>query len=272
MPAPTSRLLRPPAALAGLVEWLWYFDDPCGGGLQRRLPDGGMEIVLHLSGKGTHTAGAHEPAFLVATPRARPEVLEASPGRLVGAHCRPGSVRALLGLSGREVRGVDLDLRDVWGAGAAELAERVAEADDPGRQLEVLGAGLLGVAAGGAPTGRSPRGLVRAALNTIEADPAARIGALVARSGVSWRVFTETFEEEVGLAPKLYQRVRRLQAALRELRRSPDAGLADLAAGAGYADQAHLWREFRSLGEVTPAAYRRARPELPNHVPLRPDG
>lgn len=95
---------------------------------------------------------------------------------------------------------------------------------------------------------------MRAALSTIEADPATtRVGDLVGPSGVSSRVFTETFEEEVGLPPKLYQRVRCLQGAVGELHPKPHAGLAGLALDTGFADQAHLAREFRALGDVTPA-------------------
>ncbi len=270
--APTFRRLRPPAPLAGLVEWLWFFDRRCGGGLERRLPDGGLEIVLHLEGEGTHVAGVREPAFVVAGPRAHAELLDASPGRLVGVHCRPGSARALLGVPGRAVRGLlDLDLGGVWGGRADELAERVAEAGDPDEQLRVLAAGLLSMARED-PRERSSRALVRAALSRIEADPAtARVGDLVQQAGVIWRVFTETFEEEVGLAPKLYQRVRRLQGAVTELHRNPRADLAGLALDAGFADQAHLAREFRALGDVTPAAYRRSEPETRNHVPVPPE-
>lgn len=254
------------------MESLWHFESRSHGGLERRLPDGGLEIVLHLAGEGTHAAGVRECAFVVAGPRARPELLDAAPGSLIGVHCRPGSARALLGVPGRAVRGeLNLDLADVWGRGADELAGRVAETRDPARQLQVLVAGLSAAARGNAGR-RSSRALVQAALRAIEAEPAtARIGSLVERSGVSWRVFTETFEEEVGLAPKLYQRVRRLQGAVARLHRSPNTDLADLALDAGFADQSHLVREFRALGSVTPAHYRRSAPETQNHVPLRDD-
>lgn len=269
MPPPPAFLrLRPPPPLGGLVEWVWYFERASGGGLERRLPDGGLEIVLHLAGQGTHAPGVREPALLVAGPRARPELLDASPGRLVGVHCRPGSARALLGVPGREVRGRDVDLRDLWGARAEEIAERVAASPDPARQLQLLAAGLCPAVREKACDG-SRQGLVRAALGAIERDPGtARVGDLVERSGVSWRVFTETFEEEVGLAPKLYQRVRRLQRAVGALHRNRRSGLAGLALEAGYADQAHLVREFRALGDVTPAHYRRSAPQTQNHLPL----
>jgi AraC-like DNA-binding protein len=51
-----------------------------------------------------------------------------------------------------------------------------------------------------------------------------------------------------GYGPKTVQRVLRFQAALRDAR----AGrrLADVAADAGYADQAHMSREVRDLAGV----------------------
>jgi AraC-like DNA-binding protein len=59
--------------------------------------------------------------------------------------------------------------------------------------------------------------------------------------------------EEVGLGPKLVQRIGRLQRflALAESQGHPYR-LAWLAQAAGYADQAHLNREVRALAGVTP--------------------
>ena len=37
----------------------------------------------------------------------------------------------------------------------------------------------------------------------------------------------------------------------------PDADLRSLAAEAGYADQAHMTRQFRRYADTTPAAYKR---------------
>ena len=76
------------------------------------------------------------------------------------------------------------------------------------------------------------------------------------------------FRAEVGLAPKAYARVRRLQAVLRRLGGGAEGG-ADIAADTGYFDQAHLAREFRSFTAMTPTQYRRQRIVLPSHVPVQ---
>ena len=54
------------------------------------------------------------------------------------------------------------------------------------------------------------------------------------------------------LGPKTLDRILRLQRFLALGRADPSAGLARLAADAGYADQAHLGRDCRALADATP--------------------
>jgi AraC-like DNA-binding protein len=51
-------------------------------------------------------------------------------------------------------------------------------------------------------------------------------------------------------------RRRRLQEAAQRLREQPDTELAALAAELGYADQAHLAGDFRTVLGFTPSSYR----------------
>jgi AraC-like DNA-binding protein len=87
-----------------------------------------------------------------------------------------------------------------------------------------------------------------------------RVGALAREIGWSRKHLAERFSIEVGTRPKTAGRILRFAGA----RRSIDAGIrggpvdwADLAADWGYADQAHLIREFRAMAGVTPADYAR---------------
>jgi len=61
----------------------------------------------------------------------------------------------------------------------------------------------------------------------------------------------------VGLRPKEFARVTRLQAVVRRLVTEPRPKLADCAADFGFTDQTHMTREFSTLGHLTPAAYLR---------------
>jgi AraC-like DNA-binding protein len=103
------------------------------------------------------------------------------------------------------------------------------------------------------------------ALAGVEPPPIAE-AILAARSvaglgeATGWppRRLQRWFEAHIGLAPRTYLRVIRFQGSLRAL--GETASLADHAAAHGYADQAHMARDFRRLAGTPPSdARRRAR-------------
>jgi AraC-like DNA-binding protein len=57
------------------------------------------------------------------------------------------------------------------------------------------------------------------------------------------------------MAPRSYLRLLRYRAAVSGIQ-SPEAALADTAAASGYADQAHMTREFQSLAGLPPGRAR----------------
>ncbi len=82
------------------------------------------------------------------------------------------------------------------------------------------------------------------------------IGAVAMLAGITREGFTRRFCRLVGLTPHAYRIVARLNAARRLL--ASDVAPAEAAADAGFADQSHLGRAFRSHFGTTPNAYRRA--------------
>jgi transcriptional regulator GlxA family with amidase domain len=77
--------------------------------------------------------------------------------------------------------------------------------------------------------------------------------------GWSHRRLIARFRDQIGLTPKLLARIIRFDHAVTALRASPVRGLAELAFECGYADQAHLNREFRELAGTSPTEFRAAR-------------
>ena len=86
-------------------------------------------------------------------------------------------------------------------------------------------------------------------------DGGVEIGALAGEVGWSRRHLTERFRMEVGLAPKAVARILRFQRVTRTLASNRGSGLADVAYACGYADQAHLNRDFREFAGTTPTDY-----------------
>jgi AraC-like DNA-binding protein len=78
-----------------------------------------------------------------------------------------------------------------------------------------------------------------------------RIASLAEKLGWSRKHLAERFTDATGIGPKTLSRIVRFNRAL-GLSRQQASGWADIAADCGYADQAHLAREFRDLAGETP--------------------
>ena len=78
---------------------------------------------------------------------------------------------------------------------------------------------------------------------------------LEAVSGLTRYDLARQFRAAIGTSPYRYSLMRRLDRARAQLRQAHS--LADLALGAGFADQAHFSRMFKAAFGISPARYRR---------------
>lgn len=78
------------------------------------------------------------------------------------------------------------------------------------------------------------------------------VGDVARRAQMSLRLLQRRFEREFGLPPRSYLRLLRFRAVMSGLH--DHSTLAEAAAAEGYADQAHMAREFRSLAGLPPSA------------------
>ncbi|MFT3800383.1 MAG: AraC family transcriptional regulator [Burkholderiaceae bacterium] len=93
-----------------------------------------------------------------------------------------------------------------------------------------------------------------------------RVAEMMNESGLSHRHCIALFRQVTGLAPRQWLRLQRFAHAL-ELAADPSRGWAEIAAAAGFADQAHLANTFSAMTGFTPSAWRRrADPATPHHV------
>ncbi len=71
----------------------------------------------------------------------------------------------------------------------------------------------------------------------------------------SARTLERSFLTTVGLRPKVVARIVRLRRIIQLMQEEPDTSLAALAFDAGYYDQAHFNREFKSFTGKSPRDY-----------------
>jgi len=82
-----------------------------------------------------------------------------------------------------------------------------------------------------------------------------QVAAIARQHHLSVRQVERSFQEIVGLAPRMVGRLSRLKIALSLSRGSPAPDWAHVAAAAGYFDQSHMIRDFRALVGETPARF-----------------
>lgn len=165
----------------------------------------------------------------------------------------PAGARRLLGGPVAELAGVSAELADVLGRSAAGLREALAGVPDWPDRYRLVEHALADWLTTGRPNDPAPEvghawRLVVGSGGTL---PIRRIAAVV---GWSPRHLGERFRAEYGLPPKTVARVARFGRSHALLRRR-GTSIADVASRCGYADQAHLTREWRDIAGVTPTRW-----------------
>ncbi len=253
-----SRVPRPP--LDGLIDDLYYL---AGAPPYARLmlpPMPGALLIVNLGAPFRIRAGAGTAEYadgcVVTTPTRAFEFGYPPWTRSVGVHVKPWGLAPFLPMPAAELSDRPVTLEQVWGRPAvAELRDRLATADRPHAMLTVLEQELrrrLGETTG--------LGLVRRASRVIAATGGAvAIGGLSEAAGVSSTHLAQRFKALIGVTPKRLARTHRFATTVLAIDFAAPVDWGDVAAGAGYFDQAHFGHEFRDFTGLTPTRYAEVR-------------
>jgi AraC-like DNA-binding protein len=162
---------------------------------------------------------------------------------------QPGGVSALFGVPAEILTNLDFDAEAVLGKSIAELHCRLAEVSTLAERAcvadEVFAAAL--------PAFGPAQRMVRAATEVLAYSGCARVADLAQKAGLGLRQFERRFAAEIGIPPKLYSRVVRFEAALRQKAAAPGLQWTDIAHALGYHDQSHMAHDFNRLSGESPS-------------------
>lgn len=251
------REIAVPPALTPWLECLWHWNDPSPKRETRTIyPDGRCELVVHLgqplAWRDVDIGWAEQAPVLFAGQFTGPiRLAPRGPINCVGFRLRPAAGTAAMARL------------DTWRDCVADITPHAPE----------LGQGLVAAAWGvaaeaAAETWSDPlaahfsarpadQRMVEATATLELRSGQMRIAQLAEAAGLGLRQFQTRFSALVGLTPKQFARICRLQATLRALDLE-DEPLADTALAAGFSDQAHATRELVRLTGHTPARLRQA--------------
>lgn len=231
------------------------------------MPNGQAHLMVNLAEDRFNTYDRVRPQLLtryrgavLAGPHAQSSILDTVQFRhLIAIEFRPGGASHFLAVPAAEACNQVVPLDSILGFGGT-VRERLLEAHSPEEQFAVLEELLLTCLHGVFDPA------VAWATRSLECGM--RVSEVASCLGLLPRTLERRFTAKVGLMPKRYARVRRLQRVMRAIRSLPGCDWSWLAAEHGYCDQSHLVHEFRELADITPSAYRPHSAARSNHVPL----
>lgn len=172
----------------------------------------------------------------------------------------PLGARAIYGMPAAELAHRLVPLDELLGALAVELVDRLRSATTWAARFTALDELLLravGRAACGDRVHWVRPEVAEAWRRLVAARGCVQVGAVATELGWSRRYLTERFRREVGLSPKTFARVLRFEHAHELAVAQEPLPWGDVATVSGYADQAHLVRDWREFTGRSPTAWRR---------------
>lgn len=250
------REFRPVPALQPFVRCFWTLSTGPAD-LEPVFPDGRLEVVIHrrepFFERGDDGVERGQAPIVVAGQLTRPVwVGPRAEGDVFGIRFRTAGARAILRLPLHELRDRLLPM----GMVDSELARRLRDAVQLGPAIERVSRILLDRVRARPATG--PHAITSGAVTLLGSGR--RVEEVARELGCSERTLERHLRADIGLSPKLFQRVARFRHYFSQL----EAGVPGSAAAltAGYYDQSHANRDFRSFTGTSPRAHFGLEPPL----------
>lgn len=257
---PVFRTLPPGPALRGWVRHhqiiRFRFDSPQGAPIKPYWPRPACALAFYpRDPEALVDAGG---AGLVIKPRAsligQPTVLTHRQGGadfcVYQIEFEPGALHRLLGASLATLTDQTLDAEAVF-PDLAAVADRIVEARTAGAMVEAAEDWLRRRIDGC----RRDANAADWAAARLVAGQARSLERLAYQIGLNVRTFHRAFRDRMGVSPKLFARIARLDRLIRARNAAQATDWLSLAIDTGYYDHQHMARDFRELCLSSPTAF-----------------
>ncbi|MBI3167789.1 MAG: AraC family transcriptional regulator [Chloroflexi bacterium] len=250
------KLIPPSQHLAPYVRSYWYFygNQPMTGYHEEYMnPTGGYGIAFNYGHKflvdGKYLT---EPIFLDGANTISRKVGFVGRVELLGIRFREGGAYPFLGIPLSELRNEIEFLMANDKSKLLELYARLGELRTLSERIKLIEIWLTERLA----LGQTHPEIIRASL-AMQRDfrIALKVPDLASELGIGQRQLERLYHVHVGMTPKQYSQLLRLEAARYALKQLNGETTTSLALELGYYDQAHFIREFKEILQVTPFVY-----------------
>jgi len=254
------RELRPHRPLDRFIRCFWFLRGDAAelhGEPQKILPDGCMEIVIHLGAPFRRVRGAvgqtQAGAFLVGQLTECFLVEQRGFVHVMGVRFTPPGAAAFLPFDLSEIQDEEVTVEELWGSRGRSLQDAVSNAISDEERVRVVEKFMLGRFPGCAFDER-----LEEAVRLIQRQEAGTtVAGISKRVGMCERQLERQFLRRIGMSPKALLRTVRFQNLLQLASSGAATDWAALAFDCGFSDQAHLIREFKRFSGEPPEMFLR---------------
>lgn len=251
----------PESSVGQLVKYLWLWKTD--GELESRIPDrfipnGHFELLFDLKDNfeqlnkqghwekapSSFIAGMYTKHFFV---KHGQEVFR------VGVIVRPGMIQHIIREDIMHIKGRNIALEDVLGNSIKSFRDQLYSLNSPICIFKALENFLFDIIK------YDQRNLTMEWVvnKMMKSNGNLSVKQLAQEVHMCERQFRRKFRNGMGVSPKQYMKLIRVANTTKKIFRCQHQKLSDIAYDAGFADQSHLIREFKSIAGINPKAYLR---------------
>lgn len=255
---------NPSSRLGAYVELFWFGrfnlnETPLLS--QRVIPNGYIELIIHLTeshcellqGRDYQSSPDYTLIGLFLEPY---DVHFREKVRVFGIRFKPERISHVFGLPASEIHAAFADMASFAGRNFREYTSRIRDADSVDEMIRLSEKYLLG------NVNRSKMTLYylnRAAEIIRRKKGLISMEELADKAYISIRQLEREFRQKIGISPKNYMRIARLNEVNRIIGKGRRLPLTDVSYACGYSDQAHFIRDFKHFTGESPKNFIRER-------------
>jgi len=249
--------VSPPPCLKNYIRYFWVLEsDDADQSGKKLLPlaDGCPGIIFQHASLGSFSDPRHEhlPEIFLYGQTVKPtEINFGGRFQTIGVCFYPYALKSVFGFDASELTDSCLDLTLLLN----NVKEPLLNASSPKNQLEIFSTHLNHHIQ--KSRYQVDHATEYALSQIVQAKGNLPLRDLQRKLKLSERGFQRRFNQHVGISPKLFSRVCRFQAALRQLKNNNYGNLSDVAFDNGYADQSHFIRSFKEFAGFSPYQFQK---------------
>lgn len=233
--------------------WLWENEPD----LPQILPGTGTELMFHyydpFIGRDQKDEVFISPNCHIISPRyARYRLNSIKRSGFISVRFRAGAFRHFCRESSNNLIDSFIDINEIWGKEGQEFGQRVLEAKSIEKRIFIIEYFLMKFL----ETYRRPKSWLDMAVGKVfYGCNAARLKEVSSDLFISDRQLQRRFGEAVGVGPKTFQRISRLETVLKHLLLNQNRDYLAFALEHGYYDQSHFIKEFKEYVGESPSLF-----------------